>query len=552
MNARLLVAQSLAVVLLAATVATAQPYSNKPPSASSPQQLAEKIDQQLAQRWAETKTEPAARADDAEFLRRIYLDLAGRVPSAEETRTFLADKHTDKRMRQVDKLLAGPRYVTHFTNVWRAALLPEANNNFLVQAQQGGFEEWLKQELARNVGYDQMVRDLLTAKVGGGGTGVFALAEGFGGGPSPTVYYLAKELKPENLAAGTARVFLGVSVECAQCHNHPFADWKREQFWGMAAFYSGIKSQRLMDFLLPAGDETDKHELTLPGTDKVIQARFLDGTQPTWKEGTGSRATLADWITAKDNPYFARAGANRLWAYFFGTGLVEPVDEMVGANSSSSHPRLLDLLAHEFAEHDFDMKFLIRAITATKAYQLTSASSHKSQDERTLFARMPLRGLTGEQLFDSLATATGYRDAGPTNGGLLSALGGTRSARGEFLARFTSIERPTDTQTSILQALALMNGKVTATVTTVERSETLAAVVDAPFLATAQRIETLYLAALSRKPSAKELDRAQTFVQNAVANAKGQDADARDKANSDALADLFWALLNSPEFILNH
>src|SRR6185295_12280601 len=119
-----------------------------------------------------------------------------------------------------------------------------------------------------NVGYDRMARDLLTAKIGGGGNGVLALAEGLGGGPSPQVYFLAKEFKPENLAAGTARVFLGVSVECAQCHNHPFADWKREQFWSFAAFFSGIKSSRQMDFLLPAGDDGKKHELAIPGTDK--------------------------------------------------------------------------------------------------------------------------------------------------------------------------------------------------------------------------------------------------------------------------------------------
>ena len=548
MNARLLWAQSLAVVLFAAaTASAAEPASTKP----SAQQLAEQIDQHLAKRWVETKTEPAARADDAEFLRRLYLDLAGRIPSAEETRTFLEDKRSDKRARLVEKLLTSPRYATHFANVWRALLLPEASNNFLVQAQQGSFEEWLKKELGRNAGYDEMVRDLLTVKIGGG-TGPLAILEGLGGNSSPNAYYLAKEFKPENLAAGTARIFLGVSVECAQCHNHPFADWKREQFWGMAAFFSGIKSQRQMDFLLPAGDDPEKHELTLPGSDKVIQARFLDGTQPEWKEKTGSRDTLAAWITAKNNPYFARAGVNRVWAYFYGTGLVEPVDEMVGGSSTASHPELLDLLAKEFADHDYDLKFLIRAITATKAYQLTSASSHKSQGDRTQFARMPLRGLTGEQLFDSVATATGYRDAGG-GGGLLGALGGSRTARSEFLARFASTDRPADTQTSILQALSLMNGKVTAAATTVEKSETLAAVVDAPFLDTAGQIETLYLATLSRKPTTKELDRAEKFVKDAVGKAKGKDTEAAHRAaNSEALADLFWALLNSPEFILNH
>ncbi len=493
--------------------------------------------------------EPAPLSDDAEFLRRVYLDLAGRIPTVSQTRAFLADKRSDKRDRLVEQLLASPRYATHFTNVWRALLLPEAGNNFQVRLQQGMFETWLKEQLARNAGYDQMVRDLLTTPVSGGGgpLAFISLVE-----PGPLPYYLAKEFKPENLAAGTARVFLGISVECAQCHNHPFAEWKREQFWSFAAFFSGIKSQRQMDFLLPAGDDGARHELAIPGTDKVMQARFLDGTEPKWKDGTGNRAALAAWVTARDNPYFARATVNRVWAYFLGTGLVEPLDEMAGGNGTAHHPELLELLAREFADHRFDLKFLIRSITATRAYQLTSARTHKSQDDPTWFARMPLRGLTGEQLFDSVAAATGYRDSGGGDDLLTGLVGGNRSARSEFLTRFALSERTTEAQTSILQALALMNGKVTAAATTLEKSETLAAVADAPFLSLPQRVETLYLAALSRQPSPRELDRAVKFIRAAAKHATDKDVPAGHAATSTALADLFWALLNSPGFLLNH
>jgi hypothetical protein len=512
--------------------------------------LAAKIDQHIARRWTAAQVEPAPCCDDAEFLRRVTLDLAGRIPTVEETRSFLEDKRTDKRARAVDTLLTSPRYPIHFTNVWRALLLPEANNNFQVRLQQGTFEAWLKQQVARNVGYDQMVRDLLTANLGGNGNGLLALASF--GQPGPLPFYLAKEFKPENLAAATSRVFLGINVECAQCHNHPFADWKREQFWGFAAFYSGVKSQRLQDFVLPNGEETTKHELTIPGTEKVISARFLDGTAPTWKADESGRTALAAWVTSRDNPWFARNAVNRLWFTFYGTGLVEPLDEMVGANSATSHPELLELLAREFADHQFDVRFLIRALTATQAYQLTSARTSATQDDPRLFARMPLRGLTGEQLFDSLATATGYRDAGGGDDLLSGLLGGNRSARSEFLTRFALTERPTESQTSILRALALMNGKVVGDATSLERSETLAAVVDAPFLTTAERIETLYLAALSRRPDTKERDRAVQFVREAVRNAKGKDAAARRSGQADALADVFWVLLNSPEFLLNH
>jgi hypothetical protein len=509
---------------------------------AEPPILAHKIDQILANRWAEAKVEPVARADDAEFLRRAYLDLTGRIPSVEETRSFLDDKAADKRAQLVDRLVTGPRYATHFTNVWRARLLPEAGNNFQVRLQQPSFETWLHKQLARNAGYDQMVRDLLTAPVGGGGALGFAA---IAGEPGPLTYYIAKELKPENLAASTARQFLGVSVECAQCHNHPFAEWKKEQFWGFAAFYSGLKINRQMDFLLPGGEDAAKHELTIPGTQTVVQAKFLDGTEPTWKSGTNSRAALADWVTAKENPYFARAAANRMWAYFLGVGLIEPVDEMARGPNKAQASEALDLLATEFAEHHFDLKFLIRTVTATKAYQLSSAGG--TEADPTLFTRMPLRGLTGEQLFDSVVQATGYRDSGGGDD-LLSALrGGNRSARTEFLTKFAPSGRPIDAETSILQALSLMNGKVTVAATTLERSETLAAVTDAPFLTTSQRIETLYLATLGRKPEKKEIDRSVKFVEDAMKDAKNPDS-----ARNNALADVFWALLNSTEFALNH
>ena len=533
------------VVLLAVGPAIAAP-----PAAREEQALAAKIDRHLAKAWEKARVTPAPAADDAEFLRRVTLDLAGRIPSVAEARAFLADHHYDRRARLVDRLLASPRYATHFTNVWRALLIPEAGNNFQVRLQQGGFEGWLKRQLARNAGYDQMVRDLLAAPiVGGQGPAAFlALA----GGANPLPFYLAKEFKPENLAAGTARVFLGVSVECAQCHNHPFASWKREQFWGFAAFFSGVRSQRLMDFLLPSNEDPDSRELTIPGTKKIAKATFLDGTKPQWKADSNTRTTLAEWVTAPSNPYFARATVNRVWAYLFGSGLVEPVDSMVGTSSASLHPEVLDLLAREFVAHKFDLKFLLRTLTATRAYQLSSAVAVRSQEDRALFAHMPLRGLTAEQLFDSLATATGYRDSGGGDDLITGLLGGNRSARSEFLTKFAPSERPIEAQTSILQALTLMNGKVTADATSLTKSETLAAVVDAPFASTAERVETLYLAALARKPEAKELARAVRFVEDAVKRGAARDEKSRREAFGNALADVFWALLNTQEFILNH
>jgi hypothetical protein len=551
MTARLLCGAGLAALLLTgAPAARAQtPVAATDAAADGAPALAAKIDQHLAKHWATAKVTPAPQASDAEFLRRVYLDLAGRVPTVPEARAFLSDNRPDKRSRLVEQLLASPRYVSHFTNVWRALLIPEANNNFLVRLQQESFESWIKKRVAANVGYDELARDLIAAPVGAVGIGPAA----FGGSdPSPLAYFSAKEFLPENLAAGTARIFLGLSVECAQCHNHPFAKWSRDQFWGFAAFYSGIQSQRLMDFLLPGQDVADRKEIKMPGTNKVVQAKYLDDSEPTWKGKTTTRQTLASWVASPDNPYFSRTAVNRTWAYFFGTGLVEPVDEMIGANTVAVQPELLDLLAKEFAAHKFDVKYLIRAITATKAYQLTSAGKDKALDEATLFARMPLRSLTPEQFFDSLVIATGFRDSGSGGNDLFSAItGGNKSARGQFMSKFgNQIERSTKAQLSILQALSLLNGKIVGDATSLENSETLTALLDAPFLSTADRVESLYLATLSRLPTSKEMERSVRFVENAVKAAQGEAA--RQTVYNNAIADVFWALLNTSEFSLNH
>jgi hypothetical protein len=512
---------------------------------------AARIDQLVAARWKDARAQPAERADDAEFVRRVYLDLAGRIPSVAEARQFLDDKRADKRRLLVDRLLDGPRYVTHFAQVWRALMLPEVSSNLQARFLAPGFEAWLRKQLTKNAGYDAMVREMLTLPLEpqNGRNAVF-----FGqqqGEPTPIAFYLAKEVKAENLAAATARLFMGVKLECAQCHNHPFADWKREQFWGLAAFFAGVQRQTNGDFSFPTRELADRREMTIPGTERVVQASFIDGSEPQWKFRVSARVTLADWLTRADNPYFARAAVNRMWAYFFGTGLVDPVDEMIGAEHVSSNPELLDELARQFAAHKFDLKFLIRAITSSRAYQLSSAATHRSQDDPHLFARMPLRGLTAEQLYDSIAQATGYQENSSNPNVFFF---GNQTPRSEFLSKFaTQTEKSTDVQTSILQALSLMNGSLTSRATTLESSVTLASLADAPFMDTAERIETLYLSTLSRKPRPTELSRLVRYVDGG-GSAEGPPASSveKEKRYNQALADVFWALLNSGEFFLNH
>jgi hypothetical protein len=265
----------------------------------------------------------------------------------------------------------------------------------------------------------------------------------------------------------------------------------------------------------------------------------LDGTEPRWEADKAARVTLAQWVTDAKNPYFARAAVNRLWAHFFGIGLIEPVDEVKDDNAPS-HPELLDELSRQFVAHQFDIKYLVRAITNSQAYQRSSAASERRPDDARLFAYMAVKGLSPEQFFDSLAEAIGFHeesrptprpDGQPVN-----------TPRAMFLAKFSNQDNRTEWQTSILQALALMNGKFVDDATSIERSKTLAAVVDAPFLNTEQRIETLYLATVSRKPRPEELARLVKYVT----------IGAPKESQKDAFADVFWALLNSGEFILNH
>jgi hypothetical protein len=517
------------------------------PAGSDIQALAAKIDEHIAAKWTASHVKPAEPASDAEFLRRVYLDLAGRIPRVAEVRDFLDDTAPDKRQRVVEQLLDGPQYIGNFTAVWRAVLLPQ-NNNQQLQIFSQQLENWLLKRMRENTPYDQLVRELLTASlnngppragIGGGGAGASLGLPDAGA----FAFYQANELKPENLAASTSRVFLGVKLECAQCHDHPFAPWKRKQFWEYAAFFSGIAGQGNNPRAVGA-EVPNRRQIDIPGTDKTVQARFLSGDEPTWRDGVSTRATLAEWMTSPENPYFARATVNRVWAHLFGVGIVDPVEEP-GDDNPPSHPELLDLLAREFADHKFDLKFLIEAITASRAYQLGSALTDQAQLDPRLFARMSLKGLTGEQFFDSIALATGFVDQAPAQLRNVVVLGRGTPTRQEFLAKFgNSSMRRTEFTTSILQALALMNGNFVADATSadLQRSVTLSGLIDAPFMNNSQRVETLFLATLSRPPRA---DEAQRFVK--YVNDGGAAGDQKK-----ALGDVFWALLNSSEFILNH
>jgi hypothetical protein len=493
----------------------------------SPEDCASWIDQQFEAAWKQAGIEPAPATVDTEFVRRVYLDLIGRTPSVAEVREFLEDTRPDKRSQLVAKLLQHGAFAAHLANTWRDLLLagstaPEA------RAQATASETWLKLRFSANMPYDQIVHDLLTA----------TLDQTSPRAPSPLAFYQAAEFKPEQLAANVSRVFLGVQVQCAECHDHPFAAWKQPQFWSFAAFFNKLDGQRDAGTLLAANEDWD--EISIPGKDIAVPALFLDGQKPEPVPGIGKRSTLARWITGPDNPYFTRAVVNRVWGSFFGRGFVQPVDDIDPANPVA-HPEVFDELCAQLRLHQYDLKYLVRVITATRVYQLSSRGEPLEKDDPASvhFARMPLRRMTSDQIYASFLQATGYRDAAANRQNVVAL---ANTARDEFLTKFgDSAVSPTEIETTILQALSLMNGRFVTQTTDLEQSDLLSIVAEAPFLSDAERIEVLFLSVLSRPPTAEEIS---LFL--------GEGSSDDVTVRKTQLADTLWTLLNSAEFLLNH
>lgn len=465
-------------------------------------ELAAEIDRHVAERWAAAKVTPAAPADDAQFLRRVSLDLVGCVPRAAEVRAFLADTDPQKRRKLVDRLLASPAFARHRASQWRTDWIPQASDSVAEP-----FTRWIERRLQEGVAYNQLVREMLTAAPRNEPGAADGSSEALG-------FLLASDYQPENLAAHSARLFLGLNLECAQCHNHPFARWTNEQFWEFAAFFSNVQRP----------DQFGPTSIEVPSLKKTVGARFPDGAEPDWQPKQSPRGRLVDWMDGEQNRYFARNAVNRLWADLFGTGLVEPLDDLSGA-VEPSHPELLELLSRTLVTSGYDIRLLTRAITASQAYQLTSAGSSADQPEAQLFARMALRPLSPEQLLASLTRAAGL---GPISD----------EERHEFIEQFRLVDRRAEQETSILQTLLRMNGQLVAKASDPRDGGTLAAVCS-EFLPEGQKIDVLYLCALSRLPRDEERQQFNDYVAHAPRREEG-------------LADVLWVLFNSAEFKVNH
>ena len=486
--------------------------------------VAKLIDQQIDGRLRSEGVRAAELADDAEFLRRIYLDLHGRVPTLEQTRRFLADSAPDKRTRLVDSLLADARYGQYLADVWQGYLMSPFADDPTKRAER--LREWLAEQF-NTKRWDEIATGLITASG--------KMEE------NAAVTYLVEGRLPRggpDLTDLTTRYFMGVRLNCAQCHDHPFVKWKQEEFWGMAAFFTQIQTPKRAKQVYEKG-VIDDPTLTLAnlkdaGVPDGFMERgptFLGGEEIPEKTQAGPhRAALAEWLSASGNPYFARAMVNRTWWRLFGSGIVQPVDDMHEANAPS-HPELLDLLSRKFAESGFDLKFLTRVILLSRAYHRTSRPGESGDKQAALFGRVSIKVLSAGQLYDSLETICGP----PANATGIDVRQGARWEFAQFFGE-SGDPHPTAYRRGIPHLLRQMNsGQFTG-----RNLDGLVMHRDgAPHRPPEAVVSDLFMTILSRPPTEKELRQARSYVERA-------------SPTSDGLRELAWTLIMTSEFSLNH
>lgn len=487
--------------------------------------LARHIDTMISKRLAEDKITPSPRCSDEEFVRRVYLDLTGKVPTAEQTVRFLDGKESNKRSLLIDELLAGKEYGRHQADLWQALLLPRNSDNRRLMQWYRHLVTWMEERFNSNTPWNNTVKELLTASGPVEQTG-------------PVIYWLANATA-DKVTDNVSRMFLGLQLECAQCHNHPFTDFKQNDYWGMAAFFTKVSPDGNAKGAAKKGGSVGIAERArvpnkrrLPDSAKLVPAKFLQGEQPTIKANEPARPVLADWLTTANNPYFARAMANRAWYQLFGRGFVMPVDDMHEANAAS-HPELLADLGKQFAANGFDLKYLFRAICNSETYQRSSKLHGNNRDAGPeLFARMALKPLSPEQMFDSLQVVLGAERRDPAGRNRPARL--APNAREAFVTFFLNDDGgdPTEYQTGIPQVLRLMNSPQ------MNNAAALAGLVRAS-KDSGEALEKLYLTVLARRPTAEEATRVAEYLRKNSGEPRT------------ALAGVLWALVNSSEFALN-
>ena len=487
------------------------------------------VDELALAKWKKLGLKPSPTCDDQTFIRRVTVDVCGRLPTAAEVKAFVDDNAADKRAKLIDKLLDSPDYPAYFAMKWGAIL----RNSPLAGADQAAvaFHQWLKDKIARNRPYDEFVR------------GVVAAAGEWQDAPAINWLWQNRDDQLHQVTADVAQVFLGTRLQCAKCHHHPYERWGQADYYGLSGFFTRLGRKSFGQpppyyaSATPTSGEKD------PTTGKTPEPKFLDGAIGKFSADEDPRHALVDWMTKPDNPFFAKALVNRYWGHFLGRGLVSEVDDLRETNPPSN-PELLDFLASDFVKHKYDVKHVIRTILNSRVYQLSAEPTDDNKHDRQNFARYYARRMPAEVFLDAVNFSCGVRGGFSGVSANARAVDLPHEGFGSYFLdtfdrpkRVTVCECERSTGATLGQVLLLANSEE------MENKIADGSGRVAKFFKdkkpTAEMIDELYLTALSRPPTAAERKRLTEYIES-----------AKDKQR--AVEDVLWALLNTREFMFNH
>ncbi len=486
------------------------------------------IDEAVYAKLKKLRLTPSDVCGDATFLRRAYLDIIGELPPPDAVEKFLADPAADKRDRLVDKLLDRKEFAELWVMKWAELLEIRSHDNIVYPKAALVYFEWLRNQMLAGVPLDKIVRSLLNAS--GSTLG------------DPAANYYEMEPDPQKLAENTAQVFLGMRIQCAQCHNHPFDRWTLNDYYGFDAFFARIGRKPGDDPRATVIFDRADGEVKHPVTGAVMRPKFLGGEVPDIKPDESRREVLARWLTSPQNPYFARNIVNIIWAHFLGRGIIQPVDD-VRISNPPSNPELLDALAAKLVDYQYDYKKLVRDICTSRTYQLDTRPNDTNATDDRNFARASIRRIRAEVLLDCISEVTATQDkfSGLPRGARAVEIPDGNTAD-YFLTTFGRASRATvcscevKVDPNLSQALDLLNGD------TIQNKIEQGGVVKALLKrgeTPDQVIADLYLRCLSREPTTDETTKLRGFFK-------------KDAAPEPVLNDVFWSLLNAKEFVFNH
>jgi hypothetical protein len=486
------------------------------------------IDDLVEAKLKKIRVAPSALCDDRTFLRRVYLDIVGLLPTVEEYERFIQSSDPDKRGKEIDALLERKEFSEIWVAKWAEILQIRQVPNLISHKGMYLYYNWLVERLQKNMPMDQMVQELL-----GSTGGTFS---------NPATNFYQSTTDNLLLTENVAQVFMGMRIQCAQCHNHPFDRWTQDDYYSFAAFFSQIGRKQGEDYREMIVFNSGGGEVAHPVGGRQMQPKFLGGDSPD-TTGKDRRQILAQWLASKDNPYFASSFANRVWAHFFGIGIVEPVDD-IRVSNPASNPELFAELGKRFNDSKYDLKQLVRDICNSRAYQRSTERNPSNEQDDKNFAHANLRRIKAENLLDCISEVTATKDK---FGGLPLGARAVQIADGAnstyFLTTFGRATRETvcscevKMEPTLSQALHLLNGDtVNAKIQQGGVIKTLLEGKKYP----EERLRELYIRCFAREPEKEELEKLLPIL-----NASGGNSEQ-------ALSDVFWALLNSREFLFNH